>query len=340
MIMDILDNARIIKCLTDKQETWGLWYYIEEINLELERAKHKLECINEGKDCEDCDLWEVWCSISADSLYSIPDTETYQRLVEELNLKELHKWLIDDSTSKDDLQFRLNKIKGIVGSMWSMEDYVQVWCWLNGFEPTSELEIGTLWEIKRGIVKTRSLSNQLYEVATQLDKSISEDEIDKKVMDLNKVLLDWFKIVGHTLHTTYSMIEEAQSILEANDDICESDIADVDIMNVVSSENIAKAGRPKGKVVKSFQECFLVADQDREETMRTLESMLDGKRGKDLALIILGCIKAGKISKPSFAQLKQAGFKVVGNESGYNRFMRENWRFKDSEIDEIAKKFK
>lgn len=211
--MNILDNARIIKALTDKDDVWSLWHNIEEIKWELERAKHKLECIKEGKDCDDCDLWEEWCSISTDKLWLLPDTETYKRLFERLNLGDLHKWLIDDSTSKEDLQFRLNKIKGIVGSMWSKEDYVQIWCMLHGFEPTSELEIGTPWEIKRGIIPTKSLSNNLYKVATQLNKSVSEDEIDKNVMRLNKVLLDWFKIVGHILHTTYSMIEEAESIL-------------------------------------------------------------------------------------------------------------------------------
>lgn len=111
-----------------------------------------------------------------------------------------------------------------------------------------------------------------------------------------------------------------------------------DVPNTISSESVTKAGRPKGKVVKSFHECFLVADQDREETMKKLKSMLPGKRGKELAMIILGCIEAKKISKPSFAQLKQE-FGVIGNESGYNLFMREPWKIDDKDIENMTKIF-
>ncbi|MCM1221976.1 MAG: hypothetical protein NC548_46640 [Lachnospiraceae bacterium] len=208
--MDILDNARIIKQLTDKEDVWELWQILCGINCELDEARHKIECIRDGKDCDDC---EEWCFISTGRLLSIPDTSIMKQQVESLNLEALHTWLIDESTSKEDLQFRLNKIKGIAGSMWSRNDYVRVWCMLNGFKPTSDFEVGKEWEIKKGIIPTKSLSKQLYEVATQLDKSQSEDEVDKMVMRLNKVLLDWFKVVGFILGETYSMIEEAEQIL-------------------------------------------------------------------------------------------------------------------------------
>lgn len=208
--MDILDNARIIKQLTDKEDVWELWQILCGINRELDEARHKIECIRDGKDCDDC---EEWCFISTDRLLSIPDTSIMKQQVESLNLEALHTWLIDESTSKEDLQFRLNKIQGIVGSMWSKDDYVKVWCLLNGFKPTPNFEVGKEWEIKKGIIPTKSLSNQIYEVATQLDRTQSEDEIDKMVMRLNKVLLDWFKVVGFILGETYSMIEEAEQIL-------------------------------------------------------------------------------------------------------------------------------
>lgn len=100
----------------------------------------------------------------------------------------------------------------------------------------------------------------------------------------------------------------------------------------------AKAGRPKGKTIKPFKEHLLGSDSENAKTMELLRSMLKGKKGKDVALIIQGAMDAGKITKPSFATLKQA-FEVYGNESGYNLYMRESWKIDDNDLAKMREIF-
>lgn len=124
-----------------------------------------------------------------------------------------------------------------------------------------------------------------------------------------------------------------------DDEVCENDIADVEVPKAVSSENIAKAGRPKGKSVEPLHNKLLGSEQEKLATMDKLQNMVKGKKGKDLALIILGCIEAKKILKPTFAQLQQE-LGAIGNESGYNLYMREPWKIDDKDIESMAKEFK
>lgn len=105
-----------------------------------------------------------------------------------------------------------------------------------------------------------------------------------------------------------------------------------------SKEESAKAGRPKGKGVKPFESCLLGTKQEQEKTMALLTDMLKGKIGRDLALVIRGAMKAGRMTKPSFGQLEQR-FGVGGQPSGYNKFMRDEYLISDNEINQVALKF-
>jgi len=124
----------------------------------------------------------------------------------------------------------------------------------------------------------------------------------------------------------------------ADDEVCEIEANDSESPNIISSENVAKAGRPKGKNIVPFQNKLLGTTEEKARTLEILHTLIDGKKGKFVALVILGCMQAGKLDKPSFSQLK-AEFNVTGNRRGYEKYMREDWHFSDTEKSDMAGKF-
>ena len=95
-----------------------------------------------------------------------------------------------------------------------------------------------------------------------------------------------------------------------------------------------KQPKPKrGRPVKPLADIIL--NDDAGEKLKKLHTLVDGKKGKDLALIILACIKQGYMTKPTYQQL--AGeFGDIGSRQAYTNYSDEI-KFTTSEI-EGAKK--
>lgn len=91
-------------------------------------------------------------------------------------------------------------------------------------------------------------------------------------------------------------------------------------------------GRPKG-TLKDKMIC-----EDVDKMLSKLHQLMNGRKGKDVALIITACIKAVVMIKPTFKQVSDE-FGDIGNQSGYNKNMRER-PFSDMEIEAIINKLK
>lgn len=91
-----------------------------------------------------------------------------------------------------------------------------------------------------------------------------------------------------------------------------------------SSENPKKRGRRS----ITFCECLTEKGKDMIEA---LHKAMWGKKGKDVALIIRVAVIGGLITKPTFQAVVDE-FGDIGNRSGYNKYMSENYRFTDDEI--------
>ena len=70
-----------------------------------------------------------------------------------------------------------------------------------------------------------------------------------------------------------------------------------------------------------FRNCFLVQDDKKDELLNKLHLLIDGKKGKPVALVIRLCVELGLMSKPTFGVLK-AEFGNIGNASGFNHYYR------------------
>lgn len=87
----------------------------------------------------------------------------------------------------------------------------------------------------------------------------------------------------------------------------------------------------RGRKAKPFA-CYLLGDEaQKAATLKALHTLLQGKSGKDVVLILRAAVEAGKITKPTFTPVKNE-FGDIGSESGYNRYMNNERAFNDKEI--------
>ena len=86
------------------------------------------------------------------------------------------------------------------------------------------------------------------------------------------------------------------------------------------------ADRKRGRQTKPFRS--VIISEDPDGILAKMHSLIDGKIGKDVALVIYAAIIAHKITKPTASQV-QAEFGDIGNVSGYNKFMRDKCFIKE-----------
>lgn len=101
-----------------------------------------------------------------------------------------------------------------------------------------------------------------------------------------------------------------------------------------------KPGKPKKKIsfipVINKEHPVTHQPQDPDRILATLHSLIDGKIGKDVAMVIQAAIMTGKITKPQYSQVASE-FGDIGHRSGYDKYMAI--RFADIEINGMMRQF-
>lgn len=85
-----------------------------------------------------------------------------------------------------------------------------------------------------------------------------------------------------------------------------------------------KRGRPTEPFASK-----MINDADGEK-LKKMHTILNGKRGRDFALMIWACIKRGWCNKPTYTQVKEE-FGDIGSGTGYNRYLNNNTMFTEEE---------
>lgn len=71
-----------------------------------------------------------------------------------------------------------------------------------------------------------------------------------------------------------------------------------------------------------FRSCLLIQDDKKDKLLKKLHSLIDGKKGKAVALVIRSCVELGLMSKPTFGVL-QAEFGDIGHHSNYDKYFSD-----------------
>lgn len=104
---------------------------------------------------------------------------------------------------------------------------------------------------------------------------------------------------------------------------------DTQSLNKEPQQRKSIATRGKGRPKETLKE-KMINDADGGK-LQKIHTKMDGKKGKDAALIILACIKKGWMLKPTYTQVKNE-FGDIGSKSGYNTYLKEQ-RFTKEELD-------
>lgn len=95
--------------------------------------------------------------------------------------------------------------------------------------------------------------------------------------------------------------------------------------------NVKVVPKQRGRKVGNFRDNIVGDESSKDKLLAKLHSLIDGKLGKEVALVIILCIQLGKITKPSFKQVENE-FGDIGNKSGYNRYVANQQLYTDDEI--------
>lgn len=171
-----------------------------------------------------------------------------------------------------------------------------------------ERGINLLWYQRESGIYLKS-----YRCITDVDFYIGSHELARKYIDEALPKLDNPQQTGST--------RQAQSFSSAQTDKTE-----------LHDKAPKGKGRPKG-TLKDKMIC-----EDADKVLSKLHQLMNNRKGKEAALIITACIKAGIMTRPTFKQVSDE-FGDIGNQSGYNKSMRER-PFTDMEIEAIIMKLK
>ena len=88
----------------------------------------------------------------------------------------------------------------------------------------------------------------------------------------------------------------------------------------------SQPARGKGRPKETLKD-KMINDADGSK-LQKMHTVMNGKKGKDAALIILACIKKGWMPKPTFTQVAEE-FGDIGTQQGFTKYLNENQFTKD-----------
>lgn len=87
--------------------------------------------------------------------------------------------------------------------------------------------------------------------------------------------------------------------------------------------------------VTSLYECMLIGDDQKPILLDKLHTLIDGKKGKDVALVILVCMECNLMTRPQHKTLTSV-FGDIGSKQGYNDYYNRGLGYyKKDEINHV-----
>lgn len=148
----------------------------------------------------------------------------------------------------------------------------------------------------------------------------------------------WFSMYAVPEGFTKPIVEEYNKYITNAMQILVTKYGYDDLVQPEAKKNIQpKQTKPKrGRPVKPLADVML--NDNTGEKLKKLHTLIDGKKGKSLALIIMVCVKQGYMTKPTYQQLANE-FGDIGSRQAYTNYSDEN-RFTASEIGGAVKAVK
>lgn len=192
-----------------------------------------------------------------------------------------------------------------------------------------------------GCVYTMSnLFGVSYIYANMLDAALSERGLDllniQKQVGITLLMRRDLTQIGHYLGTPErakdlisKVAPEPEPPQPQQRQAYNGQTTDAQSLNPEPQQEKPKPTRGRGRPKETFKD-KMIDDADGSK-LQKIHTKIDGKKGKDAALIILACIKKGWLTKPTYTQVKNE-FGDIGCKTGYNNYLNEN-KFTKEELE-------
>ena len=133
-------------------------------------------------------------------------------------------------------------------------------------------------------------------------------------------LEDMAKKKGGSSLVTKEQSKQPQQLEQPQDDgVCPADSDVSSVGGVSPDDGKEQSKQPQQNKKPPFAACILANNKD--EYLKGLHGLIDGKVGKFVAMVIQAAIETKGIVRPSSTQVKDE-FGNIGNISGYNNYMK------------------
>lgn len=92
------------------------------------------------------------------------------------------------------------------------------------------------------------------------------------------------------------------------------------LITSTKKENIQQITSTKKEI--TFYDKIIGTEEEKQRTLSLLNRAINGKKGKDIILILRGAIERGLLTKPTYTQAKKA-FNNIGSKSLYNKYLSD-----------------
>lgn len=133
--------------------------------------------------------------------------------------------------------------------------------------------------------------------------------------------------IADALVDIFKLYETKSVYILGFDNLQEVSSKDLQLDSVINLQEEHHKAKPskRGRQTKLFDSYLFKVDLD------SLHKAMEGKAGKEAALIIRTALREGLINKPTFAAVEKE-FGDIGNRSGYNKYMSDQYNFTEDEV--------
>lgn len=183
-------------------------------------------------------------------------------------------------------------------------------------------------------LQSLSESPELSSFAELVESVIDSEDITriKEVLDLKEVIKELSREVEEKMKK-YKEKEEFYRLLSCYSFnlyqiTIQIHILENEYYRIIQKENIKQITPTKKEV--TFYDKIIGTEEEKQETLSLLNRAINGKKGKDIILILRGAFERGLLTRPTYTQAKKA-FNNIGSRALYNRYFSDLYQLSQLE---------
>ena len=191
-------------------------------------------------------------------------------------------------------------------------------------------DIGLLPKERQEAIR-RDIENRILPQARNVFENTQEkfpeyikSEIGKAVQSMNKMINESQREGAIMLNISEVYVFNKERIRALKEELLGRNAMDLQ-QDRPKQQQKGQPARGKGRPKETLKD-RMINDADGSK-LQKMHTVMNGKKGKDAALIILACIKKGWMLKPTSTQVAEE-FGDIGTQQGFTKYLDEK-RFKD-----------